>query len=76
MASFVRFLHVLRKGKPRQRFQILAGLVITCATTIWIILYIWELLLAVAAFLLGIVLIGRSLRESRSSSSSSSSSSS
>ncbi len=69
MAVFIRFLHVLRKGKPRQRAQVWLGLGLVLGTTIWVFFYLWELFLVLALFLLGVYLIGRSMREQRSSSS-------
>lgn len=76
MARFVRFMHVLRKGSSRQRAQVWLGLLLVAATTIWVVFNLWQLLVVMVGFLVGLYLIGRSLRDTQSSSSSSSSSSS
>ena len=70
MAIFIRFMRVLRKGTPRQRAQVWLGLVLVLGTLIWVFFNLWELLVVMALFLLGVYLIGRSMRESRPSSSS------
>jgi len=70
MAKFVRFMHVLRRGTSRQKFQMWSGLLLVALTTIWVVFNLWPLLLVMMGFLAGVFLIGRSLRESRSSSSS------
>ena len=70
MAVFIRFLHVLRKGTPRQRGQIWLGLLLVVGTAVWVFFNLWEFFVVLALFLLGVYLIGRSLREQRSSSSS------
>ncbi len=70
MAIFIRFMRVLRKGTPRQRAQVWLGLVLVLGTLIWVLFNLWELLVVMALFLLGVYLIGRSMRESRPSSSS------
>ncbi len=70
MAMFIRFVRVLRKGTSRQRVQVWIGLVLVLGTLIWVIFNLWELLVVMALFLLGVYLIGRSMRESRPSSSS------
>lgn len=70
MAIFIRFMRVLRKGAPRQRAQVWLGLVLVLGTLIWVLFNLWELLVVMALFLLGVYLIGRSMRESRPSSSS------
>ena len=69
MAIFIRFMRVLRKGTPRQRAQVWIGLALVFGSTlIWVLFYLWELLVVLALFLLGVYLIGRSMRESRPSS--------
>ncbi len=68
MAIFIRFMRVLRKGTPRQRAQVWLGLVLVLGTLIWVLFNLWELLVVMALFLLGVFLIGRSMRESRPSS--------
>ncbi len=68
MAVFLRFLHVLRKGTRRQRVQVWAGLLLVLGTLLWVFLNLWEFLVVIALFLLGVYLIGRSMREQRSSS--------
>lgn len=68
MAIFIRFVRVLRKGTSRQRVQVWSGLVLVLGTLIWVIFNLWELLVVMALFLLGVYLIGRSMRESRPSS--------
>ena len=68
MAIFIRFMRVLRKGTPRQRAQVWLGLVLVLGTLIWVFFNLWELLVVMALFLLGVYLIGRSMRESRPSS--------
>ena len=70
MAIFIRFMRVLRKGTPRQRAQVWLGLVLVLGTLIWVLFNLWELLVVMALFLLGVYLIGCSMRESRPSSSS------
>lgn len=70
MAIFIRFMRVLRKGTLRQRTQVWIGIVLVLGTLIWVFFNLWELLVVMALFLLGVYLIGRSMRESRPSSSS------
>lgn len=68
MAIFIRFMRVLRKGTSRQRAQIWLGLALVIGALIWVFLFLWELLVVMTLFLLGVYLIGRSMRESRPSS--------
>jgi len=68
-SSYV-LLRVLRKGTSRQRAQVWLGLVLVIGTLVWVLFNLWELFLVMALFLLGVYLIGRSMRDSRPSSSS------
>ena len=71
MLNFVRFMHILRRGNPRQRVQVGVGLLLVVGTAVWVIFNLWQLCLVLGCFVLGIYLIARSLRDSRSGSSSS-----
>ena len=68
MALFLRFLRVLRKGTRRQRAQAWAGLLLVLGTAVWVFLNLWEFIVVIALFLLGVYLMGRSMRGQRSSS--------
>jgi hypothetical protein len=46
------------------------GLLLVAGTALWVIFNLWQLFLVLGAFILGLYLIARSLRDSRSGSSS------
>jgi hypothetical protein len=71
MPNIVRFLHILRRGQPKQRVQVILGLVLVGGALAWVVINLWQLFLVLGIFVLGLYLIARSLREPRSGSSSS-----